>query len=367
MAALLLFGKDEVIRKVLPGRRIETKAQVLDYQGYDDQATIQTNLIDSYEQLMAFVKRNLPEGKRLPELPTVCTRDALFAEIISNLLLHRDYESQGWSRVTFQKDRIAVENPCVSGRRGLLDLARIQAFPKNPLLYRFFSLIHLAGEPGSGMRALARWSRDYFGTDVLVFDRDNFKIFATSPALPAFAFESLSVPPSAMQARPTDPKTNGRSERPGDVKNMQDGHGSPYRMQAQWTKAPTDTEKAQKRVQDLPGFASKEHASPSEQDWNGVRSQDSIKINPPQSEIPVRGETSVSRAALHEERIRKILDFCKTPRNREEIQTHIGLNNRDYFRKEILVPLLQEGRLLATIPDKPNSPKQQYQTPDSGR
>jgi hypothetical protein len=68
------------------------------------------------------------------------------------------------------------------------------------------------------------------------------------------------------------------------------------------------------------------------------------------------------KQGLHAERTQKIIDFCKIPRNREEIQTHIGLHNRDYFRKEILVPLLKNGQLVATIPDKPNSPKQQYRT-----
>src|SRR5690606_16375272 len=63
-----------------------------------------------------------------------------------------------------------------------------------------------------------------------------------------------------------------------------------------------------------------------------------------------------------DERVRKILEFCEVPRNREEIQKHVGLNNRDHFRKHVLLPLLREGRLLATIPDKPNSPKQQYRT-----
>jgi ATP-dependent DNA helicase RecG len=70
----------------------------------------------------------------------------------------------------------------------------------------------------------------------------------------------------------------------------------------------------------------------------------------------------VSGVETQPERIRRILSFCESPRNREEIQKHVGLNNRDHFRKEILLPLLQKGLLLATLPDKPNSPKQQYRT-----
>jgi len=59
-------------------------------------------------------------------------------------------------------------------------------------------------------------------------------------------------------------------------------------------------------------------------------------------------------------REKKILDYCKTPRSREEIQNHINIKNRDYFRKEILNPLIQRDLLKMTIPEKPNSPKQKY-------
>ena len=42
------------------------------------------------------------------------------------------------------------------------------------------------------------------------------------------------------------------------------------------------------------------------------------------------------------------------------MQEFCGIKTREYFRKKILVPLIQMGTLLLTIPDKPNSPKQRY-------
>lgn len=62
------------------------------------------------------------------------------------------------------------------------------------------------------------------------------------------------------------------------------------------------------------------------------------------------------------ERQEDILLFCDTPRNRDEIMAHIGLNNRKYFRIEILAPLIESGKLALTIPDKPTSPRQRYIT-----
>src|SRR5690606_31140004 len=60
------------------------------------------------------------------------------------------------------------------------------------------------------------------------------------------------------------------------------------------------------------------------------------------------------------DRTARILEFCRTPRHREEIQKHVGMNNRDHFRKDVLNRLIAQGLLAPTLPDKPNSPKQQY-------
>ncbi len=66
------------------------------------------------------------------------------------------------------------------------------------------------------------------------------------------------------------------------------------------------------------------------------------------------------QAAMQDERIKKIIEFCKLPLSREDIQKHLKLKNRDYLRKYILLPLIQKGVLHLTIPDKPRSPNQKY-------
>ena len=40
----------------------------------------------------------------------------------------------------------------------------------------------------------------------------------------------------------------------------------------------------------------------------------------------------------------------------------MGLENRQHFVKRYLHPLLDDGKLVMTIPDKPNSPNQKYIT-----
>jgi ATP-dependent DNA helicase RecG len=222
------------------------------------------------------------------------------------MLVHRDYSVEAPSRLVFQKERLTFENPSRPRKGGLVDLAWSNPAPQNPTLYRFFREIGFVSESTTGFRKLLRHGEPYFGTQILAFDREIFKIIVTSNVeFPvrhensSFAMQDFHFDNLAMQVLPWR-------------------HIEPFGLVPR---------KEVKAMQDEPDTM---------QDVSGVETQP--------------------------ERIRRILSFCESPRNREEIQKHVGLNNRDHFRKEILLPLLQKGLLLATLPDKPNSPKQQYRT-----
>ena len=51
----------------------------------------------------------------------------------------------------------------------------------------------------------------------------------------------------------------------------------------------------------------------------------------------------------------EILEYCKTPRSIKEILEFCGAKSRTTFIKNHLAPLISEGKLRMTIPDKPNS------------
>ena len=61
-----------------------------------------------------------------------------------------------------------------------------------------------------------------------------------------------------------------------------------------------------------------------------------------------------------QDREKIIIEYCSVPRSRAEIQEYIGISNRGYFRTKILEPLLESGKIVRTIPDKPNSRNQKY-------
>lgn len=56
----------------------------------------------------------------------------------------------------------------------------------------------------------------------------------------------------------------------------------------------------------------------------------------------------------------EILEYCKTPKSIKEILEFCGVKSRTTFIKNHLAPLISEGKLRMTIPDKPNSKNQKY-------
>lgn len=60
------------------------------------------------------------------------------------------------------------------------------------------------------------------------------------------------------------------------------------------------------------------------------------------------------------DRVNELLLFCDEPKSRAEIQEFLEIKSRDYFRNNILGPLIDAGLLDMTIPDKPKSSKQRY-------
>ena len=61
-----------------------------------------------------------------------------------------------------------------------------------------------------------------------------------------------------------------------------------------------------------------------------------------------------------QEQVKLLLEFCRVPRSRREMQELLGIEGRKAFNNNYLKPLLEEGKLTMTIPDKPNSRSQKY-------
>ncbi|NOQ29232.1 MAG: hypothetical protein GQ566_03905 [Methanosarcinales archaeon] len=62
----------------------------------------------------------------------------------------------------------------------------------------------------------------------------------------------------------------------------------------------------------------------------------------------------------------QILEFCKTEWKKQEILNHLNLSPAYTNYKRCILPLLQNGLLAFTIPDKHKSRSQKYKITESG-
>lgn len=62
----------------------------------------------------------------------------------------------------------------------------------------------------------------------------------------------------------------------------------------------------------------------------------------------------------------KVLELCVPQSSLTEIMYAMGWTNRTKFRQKYISPLMAEGLLSMTIPDKPNSRLQKYQITPKG-
>jgi len=272
LAAVLLFGKNRTLMSIIPYYRVDAILRKIDLDRYDDRDDIRTNLIESYDRLMSFISKHLPDPFYLEGDKRVSLREKIFREVISNILIHRDYSNPFPTKMVIGSDKIYTENGNRPHGYGVIDPSNFSPYPKNPTIAKFFKEIGLVDELGSGVRNIHKYCKAYFGSEPELVEGDIFEIvFRTSQATP---------------------------------------HVTPH-----------------------------------------VTPQVTPHVTP-----------QVDQQVLFQdkERIDLLLSYCKEPKSRKEMQTYLALEDRKYFRVEILNPLIENGKLKLTIPDKPRSSKQKY-------
>ena len=206
LAAILLFGTDNLIQSVCYQHKTDAIVRIIDTDRFDDRDVITTNLIDSYDKLMAFGKRHLndrfilnetDESQGLESIQSISARDKILREIISNFLMHRDFSSGHVARMVIEKDRIEITNGNRPHGHGNLDIKRFSPFQKNPAISRVFREIGLADELGSGMRNSYKFTKLYSGGEpTFTEDGDLFRII-----IPLSAAATVSAGPEKEEKK----------------------------------------------------------------------------------------------------------------------------------------------------------------------
>ena len=177
LAAAVLLGKDEIIASALPAYKTDAVVRLEDEDRYDDRITLRSNLIESYDALMAFAQAHMPDRFHLEGGQNISIRDILARELIVNMLVHREFTSSFPATVTFTADGVKTENASRARFAGPLTPSGFKPMAKNPAVARFFAQIGLAEDLGSGTRALFKYSPLYSGAEPGLVDGDAFEAY----------------------------------------------------------------------------------------------------------------------------------------------------------------------------------------------
>ena len=82
----------------------------LSFRARDDRLIAKTNLIDAYDDLMGFCERHLPDPFVLEDNARVSVRGIVCRELITNLLIHREFASPFPAKITIDREGLHTEN-----------------------------------------------------------------------------------------------------------------------------------------------------------------------------------------------------------------------------------------------------------------
>ncbi|MDR1895691.1 MAG: putative DNA binding domain-containing protein, partial [Prevotellaceae bacterium] len=172
LATALLFGQENTISNYCPAYKTDAIYRNTAYRRflnplpedpdrrYDDRDIIYVNLIEAYDRLMNFVKRNLPDKFYLPPSGTqrIDLRDRIFREIVANLLVHREFSNRFPAKFLVFSDRVITENWTRPAGKATATLNELETYTKNPMIAKIFRELGYVEELGSGRINIQRYA-----------------------------------------------------------------------------------------------------------------------------------------------------------------------------------------------------------------
>jgi ATP-dependent DNA helicase RecG len=328
LAAVLIFGKDEVLQNVIPHFKIDALVRIDNKLRYDDREYIQTNLIDAYEKLMAFVGKHLPDKFFMEGKQRISLRTTIFREIAANIIAHREYTNALPTSFIITKKSIETENANNPHGLGPIAIDKFIPFPKNPTIAKFFMQLGLMEELGSGVLNVNKYWRMYSGSTKPQFiEGTSFKI--TLPIGESF-FKSNQ---DSNQDGNQDSNQDGNQD--GNQDSNQDGNQDGAIIKIfKPTISPSTLLYSFKRLlsKHAIGFT--------------LKPKELKEIKP--------------HLIYKNEYWLQVLTFCNLAKSRKEILEEIGLSNQTKNYKTIILPMLENKMLTITIKDMPTSKHQKY-------
>ncbi|MCD4664139.1 MAG: hypothetical protein K8R68_02640, partial [Bacteroidales bacterium] len=346
LAAALIFGKDETIHSLLPAYKIDALVRKVDLDRWDDRLNLRTNLIDSYQLLMGFVKEHLPdrfflEGEQRKDL-----RELIFREIVGNIIVHREYTNAEPTQFIIYKDKVEAVNPNKVIFRGLLQLDTFYPYAKNPNIRKFFNEFSWADEIGSGIRNVNKYLPAYAnGAKPTFIENDKFKTVIPLTRLILGDKANILLKLAGINADNIDPDFLNVIKDitvPVDINKIDNPDELILKLGLSWYQNGV-------KLENVRFLISKD-----------------IRMEDLGMELSIE-EKGVKLLKNRGKNILKILLFLLIPQSMEKLMEKMQFSSRGSFRDDYIKPLRNNDLLDLTIPHKPRDPNQEYVISEKGK
>ncbi len=367
-AALLLFGKESTIlqtspRPIIDFRKLDSGYdEVLPEQRWDERDLMECNLIIAWRRILELYQKTAEIPFKLDS--ETLERDdkpvdyTAFREATINALTHQDFGDQTRkASIQMFKDRLIFWNP------GASFVSKEEMFQpgeksiRNPQIAGMFRRIGLGEQAGTGISAIyANWRILKRVPPVIENNKSNHSFCLTLLKEELVSDEQILFQAKlGVNLSEEEAAIFAQVWRTGQIWLLEASAISGFSISN--TKKLLNRLTVQNLVESKKGqkqthYILAEHlreikTEVSKDDVSGKK-----KLILPSDKVkPLKEISDIQR---------KIVDFSDSSHPITQIMIHLGLKNRTFFRKNHLEPLLENGILKMSYPDKPNHPKQAY-------
>lgn len=367
-AALLLFGKESTImqtspRPIIDFRRLNSGYdEVLPEQRWDERDLMECNLIVAWRRILELYQKTAEIPFKLDS--ETLERDdkpvdyTAFREATINVLTHQDFgDHTRKASIQMFKDRLIFWNP------GSSFVSKDKMFQpgekptRNPQIAGMFRRIGLGEQAGTGISAIySNWRILKRVPPVIENNKSDHSFCLTLLKEELVSDEQILFQAKlGVNLSEEEASIFAQVWRIGQIWLLEAGAISGFSISN--TKKMLDRLTVQNLIEPKEGqkqtqYILAEHlreikTEVAKNDVSGKK-----KMTLPSEQIkPLKGISDIQG---------RIIDFSDALHPITQIMKHLGLKNRTFFRKKHLEPLIENGILKMSYPDKPKHPKQAY-------
>ena len=344
LAAALIFGKDDVIHSILPAYKVEALLRKKDLDRWDDRLVLRTNLIHTYQKLLGFIRKHLPEKFYQEDAQRKDLRELIFREVIGNMIVHREYTDARSSDMIIYQNEVVVTNPNIPVFHGPLDPNNFNPYPKNPNIRKFFTAFGWTDEIGSGVRNTTKYLNYYVPeAKPLFYENDLFRTLIPLSYISLSQFINSVIEWIDLPIESEDHLKKGLSQ----IQLYPDLGSAGWKdlilyLVPSWNENGTKLE---------------------ELDWPKNQALTKADIE------KVLGWNENGTKLMHKKMVYliKVLILTSEPLGLDKIMDWMNYKNKSTFRNNYILPLRKVDFIKMTIPDKPSDPNQKYVITEKGK